>query len=165
MVHCAKQRYFCFCLAGEYALAAEAAEAAVAIARRAGLRFWESAHLHNAGEQFLRLGARDRARDAIVQSNEIAHEIGSERNTKHNDVLLADLDGLPERIEGTAKEARAANDAWLELFACYWLGHLLAASRRSDARPALERALHLAGELKVRMMADECAAAITALGV
>ena len=164
MVHCAKQRYFCFCLAGEYALAATAAEAAVAVARGAGLRFWESAHLHNAGEQYLRLGERDRARAAIAHSNEIARELGSELSTRHNDMLLAYLDGQPARLEVLADDAHAANDPWLELHGRYWLGHLLASKRRPDARPVLERALQLAGELKILTMAEECAAALSALG-
>ena len=77
LAHCAKQRYFCLCLAGEYAEAAVAAEAAIAIARRGGLRFWESANLHNAGEQYLRLGKLEQARATIEESNEIAREIGA----------------------------------------------------------------------------------------
>jgi serine/threonine protein kinase len=162
-IRCIKQRYFCFCLAGEYALAATAAEDGVAFARRAGLRFWESANLHNAGEQYLRLGRPDQARAAIEKSNEIAGEIGAERTTKHNDVLLAYLDRQPERIVRLADEACATNDSWLELYGRYWLGHLLASKRALDAERALERALHLAGELKLRTMAEDCATTIAEL--
>jgi serine/threonine protein kinase/tetratricopeptide (TPR) repeat protein len=163
LVRCVKQRYFCFVFAGEYAKAADAAEEAVAIARRAGLRFDEFAHLHNAGEQYLRLGQRDRARTSIEQSNAIAFEIGAGRNQRHNDVLLAYLDGRPDRLESLAEDARAASDAWLELYARYWLGQLLASTRARDARPALERALDLAKELKLRTMAEECAGALAGL--
>jgi tetratricopeptide (TPR) repeat protein len=162
-VHCAKARYFCFVLAGEYAKAADAAEVAIAIARQAGLRFEECAHLHNAGEQYVRLDDGDRARARLVESNDIAREIGSERNQKHNDVLLAYLDHDPDRIAGIADAARDANDRWLELYARYWLGHLLASTGASGALPALERAILLAGELKVRTMADDCARAVAGL--
>jgi tetratricopeptide (TPR) repeat protein len=164
LVHCAKHRYFCFVFAGEYAKAADAAEEVIAIARRAGLRFDEFAHLHNAGEQYLRLGQRDRARVALEQSNAIAFEIGAERHQKHNDLLLAYLDGQPDRLETLAEAARTASDAWLELHSRYWLGHLLASTRAPHARHALERALHLASELKVRTMADECARTLAELG-
>ena len=159
-VQCAKARVACCYFSGEYAKGASAAEAAVEIARRAGLRFDECAHLHNAGEQHLRGGERDRARVALLASNEIARDIGAERSTQHNDVLLAYLDASSERLDHIADAARAASDSWQELHARYWLGHLFAAAGAPLARPTLDRALVLAGQLKVRTMADECTRAL-----
>ncbi len=162
-VHCANARGACFHFTGEYAKAAEAAEDAVAIARRAGLRFDECLHLHNAGEQYLCLGERDRARAALLESNAIIRDVGAERLQRLNDVLLAYLDAQPSRLRELADEARAASDAWLELYARYWLGRLLAATFMPDARDALEQALQLACDLKSRTMTDDCTRALAAL--
>jgi tRNA A-37 threonylcarbamoyl transferase component Bud32 len=163
-VHCAKARFFCFYLAGEYAKAAEAAEAAVAIARGAGLRFDECAHMHNAGEMYLRLGEADRARALLTASNDIAHDIGAERNARHNDVLLAYLDADAARLAADSAAARAAGDTWIELFARFWLAQLLASVRARGAAVALEEALALAEQLKFRTMAEDCARTLSLLG-
>ena len=163
LVRCAKARGACFHFAGEYALGAEAEAAVVALARRSGLRFDESAHLHNAGEQYLRLGDRDRARAAILESQVIARDIGAERSQKHNEMLLAYLDGRADRLVEMAERSRGTGDRWFELYARYWLGILLAPSTATDARRALERALEIARDLKVRTAAEDCNRAIAAL--
>lgn len=93
----------------------------------------------------------------------MAPEIGAERHQKHNEVLLAYLDERHDCLEALAEDARAASEAWVELHARYWLGHLLAATRRRTAGPVLERALHLATQLKVRTMAEECGRALAEL--
>ena len=68
---CLRARYLCLCFSGEYALAVRAAEEAVSMARSAGLRFDLMAHLHNAGEQYLRLGESEKGRTALLESKEI----------------------------------------------------------------------------------------------
>jgi tetratricopeptide (TPR) repeat protein len=160
---CLRARYLCLCFSGEYSLAVKAAEEAVSVARSAGLRFDLMAHLHNAGEQYLRFGEMEKARGALLESNEIARDIAAERNQKHNDVLLAYLDAEDARLYELAEGARVTGDPWLELFASYWLGHLLASKRRANASEALQRSLGLARELKQRTMADECEKALKGL--
>jgi serine/threonine protein kinase len=162
-VQLSKARHSCFYFAGEYATGLDAAEAALALARQAGLRFEECALLHNAGEFCLRLGDRDRARVALVASSAIARDIGDPRSQKHNDILFAYLDASAERLSQMAEAARSATDPWQELHSRFWLGHLLASTRAPDARRSLERARELAGQLKVRTMANECAQAIAGL--
>ena len=158
-----KARHSCFYFAGEYAKGAEAAEEALVLARHAGLRFEQCALLHNAGEQYLRLGERERARAAIVESNAIARDIGADRSAQHNDILLAYLDARSDPLAQMTERARATNDPWQEFYGRFWLGHLLASTRAPDARRTLERALELASQLKVRTMAGECAQAIAGL--
>jgi tetratricopeptide (TPR) repeat protein len=160
---CAKARCACFYFSGEHEKVIESAEAAVAIARGAGLRFDECAHLHNAGEQYMMLGQRDRARALLTESRDIARDIGADRNAKMNDVLLAYLDERREALEEMAAHARDGVDRFLELWSTYWLARLLASGRAPEARAALERALRFARTLEVRMMADECERALAAL--
>jgi tetratricopeptide (TPR) repeat protein len=158
LVHCAKARFFCHYFAGDHARAGEIADAALIVARGAGLRFEECAHLHNAGERHLRLGDPERARVALVASSEIARDIGAEPAQLHNEVLLAYLDERAPRLRELAEGFRAAGSPWHEVYARYWLGRLLSrVGARQDAQRELERALHLAGELKVRTIKDEVA--------
>jgi hypothetical protein len=161
-LRCLKARLICFHFAGDYASAAETALQAVETARSAGLRYVECAHLHNLGEQHLRLGKPHLARAALLDSNEIARDFGAPPVMKLNAVLLAYLDAQSDRLVAAALEAQTANP-WLELNARYWLGRLLASTDPSGSRVALERALHLATELKVRTMADECTRALATL--
>ncbi len=163
LVHCAKARGACFHFAGEYALGVEAEGAIVALARRTGLRFDESAHLHNVGELYLRLGDRARARAAILESYAIARDIGAERSQKHNEMLLAYLDGRTDKLTQLAEGAHAASDRWLELYTRYWLGRLLVTTGSPDARRALEGARVIALNLKIRVVAEDCEEAIARL--
>ena len=92
----------------------------------------------------------------------MAPEIGAERHQKHNEVLLAYLDERHDRLEALAEDARAASEAWVELHARYWLGHLLAATR--DARPGRSsNGRSTWRRLKVRTMAEECGRALAEL--
>jgi tetratricopeptide (TPR) repeat protein len=159
--HCLRVRFLCYACAGDHARAAEAAEAAVATARRGGLRYEECAHLHNAGESYLQLGDLTRARAALVQSSELARDLGVERIP--NDVLLAHLDGDAGRLAELAESSGAARDSWLELHARYWLGRLLASRGAPAAREDLLRAQDLAQQLEVREMAEDCARALAGL--
>jgi eukaryotic-like serine/threonine-protein kinase len=163
LVHCAKARGACFHFASEYTLGVEAEAAVVALARRTGLRFDESAHLHNAAEIYLRLGDRERARAAITESYAIARDIGAERSQRHNEMLLAYLDGRADRLVQLAEGATAASDRWLELYTRYWLGRLLAASGAPGARRALDHAFEIAVHLKFRIVAEDCTRALAAL--
>ena len=162
-VLCARARQGCLAFAGEHAKAAEAANEGVALARRAGLRFEECAQLHNAAEQYLHLGDRDRARSLALESNAIARDIGSDRAVLHNDPLLAYLDGDPNRLRAMAREATSASDPMLEVLAQHWLGRLLAETRVPGSRSTLERALTLAGDLGIRHIADDCARLLATL--
>jgi len=162
-VHCAKARVTCFYFAGQHAKAAEAAEAAVLLSRRAGLRYEECIHLHNVGELTLRQGQLDRAREALVASTEIARDIGAERIHLHNEALIAFLDGRAARLEELAQGFRDVGNAFHELHARYWLGHLLASRGEANARRELASARELARELQVRAMADDCTKLLDAL--
>jgi hypothetical protein len=164
-VLCAKAKQACLAFAGEHAKSAEAADEGAALARRAGLRYEECAQLCNAAEQYFHLGDRDRSRALALESNAIARDIGSDRAELHNDTLLAYLDHDPERLRQIAREASAASDPILELYAHYWLGHLLAETRAPDSRPVLERAIRLARDLGIQYMADECTRVLAALDV
>jgi hypothetical protein len=160
---CARARQLCLTFAAEHAQSAEAADEGVALARRAGLRYEESAQLCNAAEQYFHLGDRNRARALTVQSNAIAEEVGYDRVVQHNDTLLAHLDGDSERLRKIASDARAASDPVIELTAQYWLGRLLAESRAADSRATLEHAIALARDLGIRHIADDCARVLGAL--
>jgi tetratricopeptide (TPR) repeat protein len=162
-VQCARARGACFHFAGEYAEAARSAEEAIGLARRYGMRFGECSALHNAGKQYLCLGDRERARSVLHEADAILRDIGAERGQRQNDVLLAYLDNQPDRMIRIAKGAHDTGDSWLELHGRYWLGKLLASTATPDARAALEQALHLAQELKVRTMADDCTRALASL--
>jgi tetratricopeptide (TPR) repeat protein len=155
-VHCARARASCFYFTGEYETGAECMEEAIELARRAGLRFEECANMHNIGEQRLRTGDRDGAREATKRSNLIARDLGFAIAEYHNAVLLAYLDGRPDDLSILAKRTRESRKPWRELHAQYWLGRLLAERAVPEARDALERAVALATALPVRTMADEC---------
>ena len=78
-------------------------------------------------------------------------------------MLLAYLDGRADRLVQIAEGAKAASDHWLELYARYWFGRLLAASGAPGARRALEHALDIAVTLKFRVVAEDCTRAIAEL--
>ncbi|HEX8795977.1 MAG TPA: protein kinase, partial [Polyangiaceae bacterium] len=162
-VHCAKARVLCFGLAGEHAQAVEAAETAVELSRRAGLRYEECAHLHNIGDQCLHLGESERAREALSASQEIARDIGAEHARIYNEALLGYLDGNVSRLEEIAEFFRTADHAWHERNTRYWLGRLLAARGTDRARDELARGLDLARTLNVRKFADECSEQLASL--
>jgi hypothetical protein len=65
---CHKTRFLCFFFAGDCRSAAASAGDAIEVARRSGLRFEECLHLHNLAEQYIRLGERPHARDALERS-------------------------------------------------------------------------------------------------
>jgi hypothetical protein len=115
------------------------------------------------GEQYLYLGERERARRVLLEAKALAHDIGAERFEYQNDALLAYLDARPDRLRDLAAKARTSNDTWTELLARYWLARLLVSTDSPDARDALERALSLARELKVRTMTDDCTRALAKL--
>jgi len=162
-LQCLKARFFCFLYAREPANAVQAAQSALSLARRVRLRFEECAHLHNAGEGYLMLGQVDDARRCLEESSMIALDIGAGLVQLHDEVLLAYVASRADRIEEVVATSRTERKAWLELYACYWLGRLLANQRSSEARRALERALHLARELGARMMEEDCAEALSSL--
>jgi hypothetical protein len=160
---CSKARVMCLFFAGDYQQAARAAEQAIALAQKAGLRFEECAQLHNAGEFYIRVDEIDRARLSLAASSEIARDLGTELATRHNDVLLAYLDGRADLLEHLAHGAHESSHSWHELQARYWLGRLLAARKDDRARRELERAHDLARDLKVRYIVDYCTQALGAL--
>jgi len=162
-VHCAKARVLCFGHAGEHAKAVEAAETAVDLSRRAGLRYEECAQLHNVGDQYLHLGESERARAALSASQEIARDIGAEHLRLFNEALLVYLDANVSRLEEIAEVFRTANQACYERDTRYWLGRLLAAQGTSGARRELARGLDLARTLNVREFADECSEELASL--
>ena len=91
---CLRARFLCYHFADERwaNLRLRLAEEGIAVARVAGLRWDESAQLHNAAEQYLLLGDTKRARAKIAESNAIAPDLGAGRLSNNNDVLLAYLD-------------------------------------------------------------------------
>jgi tetratricopeptide (TPR) repeat protein len=163
-VQCAKSRLSCFSFAGEHARGAEVAEEAVALARRAGLRFDLAAHLINVGEQYLYLGRRDEARASFQEALEIALDMDNDRAAKLCEIFLAYLDGSADRLVRAADAARAENVAFVEVLALLWLGRLLASSSEDAARDALTRALHLAQEGRMRWAEDDCREVLETLG-
>ncbi len=151
-----KARMLCFFYAGQYGAAAEAAETAAGLSHAAGLRWEEALHLHNQGEHYLRTGQPERARLVLGWSNQIATDIGAERISALNATILAYLDRHAPRLREICDEYRAAHDRWHELHSRRWLGLLLAGERAPEARPELERALALARDLKLHVLASEC---------
>jgi hypothetical protein len=162
-VRCAKARLACFYFAGRHQEAVDAAEALASLARHGGLRYEECTHLHNAGEQYLRLSDTARARASLSASHEMARDIGADRVRLHNEALLAYLDGDAGRMEALADGFHDAGDDWHELHARYWLGRLLASQSGLGARTELTRALEIARALKVRLFVDDCVEALAPL--
>jgi eukaryotic-like serine/threonine-protein kinase len=162
-VRCSKARMLCFFFAGQHALAAEAAEAAVSLSKRAGLRYEECINTHNVGELCIRLGELSRARPALAASSAIAKKIGADAMDLHNEALLAYIDGRAARIGEIAERFRSTTDPWREMHMRYWLGHLLASKGSPDASRELTQVVRLARELKVRAMGDECSAILASL--
>ena len=163
LVNCAKARILCFYFSAQPNRTIEAADEALALSRRAGLRYEEGMHLHNQGETYLRIGMPEKARAVLLESNVIAHDLGTEPLRQHNDLILAFLDGEASHLEELADAARSANNLWRELNARYWLARTFANQAHPHARREFGRALALARELKVRILADECALAIAGL--
>ncbi len=162
-VHCAGARVWCYDLAGKHAKAAEAAEAAVEMSRRAGLRWQEFANLHNLGEQFLHLGELGRARASLNASQEIARDIGAQHAGLNNEALLAFLDEDSARLEEIAEGSRVARHVQYERHTRYWLGRLLARQGTGRARREFVRGLDLARSMNVRRFADECSRELASL--
>ena len=162
-VRCAKARLACFYYAGRHREAAEAAETVASLARHGGLRYEECAHLHNAGEQYLRLADTPRARASLTASHEMARDIGADRMRLNNEALLAYLDGHATRLHELGAEFNAAGDTWRELHARYWLGQLLARQSDPTAHAELTRAMEIARSLEVRLFVDDCEQALAAL--
>jgi len=162
-VHCAMARFKCYFLTGQYARGVEASERGVEMAKAAGLRFDECAHLCNLGEQLLLLGQRERAREALEKSEAIAREAGLAAVQPYNAILLAYLDGSADRLANIAGGTWAAEQPFRQLQALYWLGHLLASGAERGARVALERARAIAETIRARTMADDCARALERL--
>jgi hypothetical protein len=164
-VECAHVRMACLAFAGEHSRAAEAAEEAAALARRAGLRFHECAHLHNAAEQYCLVGDSDRSRACAKDSRAIAREIDAESLQHLNDMVLAYLDRDARDLSRIAEAMMVAGRPWLDFYAHYWLGRFLAEVRASGARGALERARQFAQDLAVRHLADDCDRLLASLDV
>jgi hypothetical protein len=162
-VRCTKAREACFYYAGLHREAAEEAEAAASLARQVGLRYEECAHMHNAGEQYLRLGDVARARAALSASHEMARDLGADRMRLNDEALLAYLDGRADRLRALADELGAAGDPWRELHVRYWHGRLLADQGEVGARAELARALEIARTLEVRLFVDDCERALRSL--
>ena len=158
-VRCAKARLACFYYAGLHGQAAEVAQAVATLARQAGLRYDECAHLHNAGEQYLRLGDAARARTLLCASHALACDVGADGVRLNDEALLAYLDGDATRLDALARDFEAAGDAWHELHVRYWLGRHLTGNDTTGARLQLERALAIARALEVRLFLDDCTCA------
>jgi hypothetical protein len=163
LAHCAKSRVLCFGFARENRKAVESAEEAIALSRRTGLRYEECSNLHNVGDGYVRLGERDRARSALVESSALAGDIGAEAVGVLNEMLLAYLDAEPSRIEELADACAAKGDYWLELHARYWFARGLADDRDVRALRELVGAREMARRLRVRLVADECDRALAEL--
>ena len=162
-VNCCKARIGCFYFAGEHQRACEASREAVALSRRAGLRYEEAMHLHNEGESWLLLGKPERGRATLLASNVIAEDLGTEPIRAHNDLLIAHIDGDVERLQGLADSAAARSNSWGEVHARYRLARLLASKGHPHARREFVRALALARALEVRILAAGCTLAMAAL--
>ena len=162
-VNCAKARVLCFYFAGEFQRAAEAAEESVELSRRAGLRYEEAMHLHNAGEFWIRVGKVERGRAALLACESIVEDIGAASLQYHNELLLGFLDADVVKLERRAEEFLAADNPWLELHARYWLARALVRRSNSNARRQFTRAAELARDHRIRLLANECAAALAAL--
>ena len=110
----------------------------------------------------MRLSETERARAALTASLAIAIDIGSELRI-YNEALLAYLDARSTRIEEIAEDLRSSRSALHEMHVRYWLGRLLAAQGSPHARREFARALDLERDLKVRAVAEDCAAALAQL--
>jgi hypothetical protein len=160
---CHKTRFLCFFFAGDCKSAAASARDAIDVARRSGLRFEECLHLHNLAEQYIRLGERAPAREALERSLTLSMELGTpEWLQTINRALLAYLDGTDgdlqadQRLELLAEDFRQWKLTWLELHARYWLGLLLSSWGDGRARTELGRALDIARQLDVRVYEENC---------
>jgi tetratricopeptide (TPR) repeat protein len=159
-VQAAKTRFLCFFFAGDHERALDAAERALTLSRTAGLRYEECIHLHNVGQQCVRLDRPERARAALASSNEIARDIGVEHTRLSNEALEAFLDRQPSRLEQLASELQNRGESWHELHVRYLFGLVLAERGSAGAEAELLRALELARAHKALYFTEECEAAL-----
>jgi eukaryotic-like serine/threonine-protein kinase len=150
--------------------AIEAGQKAVEMARSAGLVYEEAINLHLLGEALFRNEEYPRAYACFQQSTALCDEIAAERLRVHNASFLAYLDAVTD-YEGACETLREAieyadpNYSWDEVDARYLLAKLLQQKEQTDeAKAEFERCRELAQSVGLRLMDEDCRAALAALG-
>jgi eukaryotic-like serine/threonine-protein kinase len=150
--------------------AIEAGQKAVELARQAGLAYEVAINLHLLGEALFRNEEYPRAYACFQQSTALCDELAAERLRAHNRAFLAFLDAVTDD-EGACRAlaesiayAHAPGYSWDEVNARYLLARLhQQKSRRAEARAEFERCRSLAQSVGLRLMDDDCRAALTEL--
>lgn len=146
-------------------------EKAIDKARELGLQYEVAINLHNLADVLILLEDYPRAYGALKQSVALCDELGYDRLASHNRMFLAFLDaraGDPEAdrvlIQGI-RYAEANDFTWDVLGGRQLLARLFAhRGEMDDARLEYQRLRGLAKAVGNRLVADDCLAALRAMG-
>jgi tetratricopeptide (TPR) repeat protein len=140
------------------------------MARQAGLAYEVAINLHILGEALFRNEEYPRAYACFQQSTAICDEIASERLRIHNGSYLAYLDAVTDfegacaSLSDNIEYAHAPNYSWDEVDARFLLAKLLQQhGHPEEAKAEFERCRGLAQSVGLRLMDEDCRAALTEL--
>jgi serine/threonine protein kinase/tetratricopeptide (TPR) repeat protein len=157
--------------ARDFRAAALDTEKAIDIARELGLSYEVAVNLHNLGDILVHLGDNARAYGAIKQSLALCDELGHDRLASYNRMFLAFLDGLAGDAEADRvlwqgiRYAEANEFTWDLLGGRLLLAKLLEHRGELDgARLEYQKLRELARAAGNRLVADDCASALRAMG-
>jgi serine/threonine protein kinase/tetratricopeptide (TPR) repeat protein len=162
----AKLRQVVALMSRDFAGAVRAGEAAVELAREAGLRYETAINLQLLGEALFRAGDLPRAYATFAQSAALCEEIAEERLLAHNRSFLAyldsasDFDGALRTLEESIAYAHAHRYVRDEVNARYLLAKLESRQSQADARAEYDRCLRLARSVGLRLVAEDCVSAL-----
>jgi tetratricopeptide (TPR) repeat protein len=157
--------------ARDFRAAALDTEKAIDIARELGLPYEVAVNLHNLGDILVHLGDNARAYGAIKQSLALCDELGHDRLASYNRMFLAFLDGLAGDADADRvlwqgiRYAEANAFTWDLLGGRLLLAKLLQHRDELDgARLEFQKLRELARAAGNRLVADDCATALRAMG-
>jgi tetratricopeptide (TPR) repeat protein len=162
----AKLRQVVALMSRDFPEAIRTGEAAVELAREAGLRYETAVNMHLLAEALFRSGELPRAYATFSQSAALCQEIAEERLLVHNRSFLAyldsasDLDGALRALEEAIAYAHAHRYVRDEVNARYLLASLKKDQGQTDARAEFERCLLLARSVGLRLLVEDCTEAL-----
>ena len=157
--------------ARDFRAAALHSEKAIDLARELGLQYEVAVNLHNLADILVHSSDFPRAYGAVQQSLALCDDLGFERLSSHNRMVLAYLDGLKGDTEADKvvlqgiRYAEANDFTWDVLGGRLLLAKLL--EHRGDldgARLGYQKLRELARGAGNRLVADECVEALRSMG-
>jgi tetratricopeptide (TPR) repeat protein len=162
----AKLRQVVALMRRDFAEAIRAGEAAVELARGAGLSYETAINLHLLAEGLFRSGELPRAYAAFTQSAALCEEMAEERLLAHNRSFLAyldrssDLDSALQTLEESIAYAHAHRYVRDEVNARYLLAMLEQEQGRAGSRAEFTRCRRLARSVGFRLVVEDCDTAL-----